>query len=65
MPQHSCYNPSNVIRTIEDGLRVAELELEANQLISNNDKCREIKNRISDTRVYLSMLYLRRWDGSS
>lgn len=52
-----------IIHTLETGIKVDTLTLEANKIVENTHECKEIRNRISDARVLLSFIHLRKFEG--
>lgn len=58
-------DPSLVIATLEKGLEIERLDLETYKALHDVDKCKEIRERISDTQVFLSILYLRQFNRRS
>jgi hypothetical protein len=50
---------ARLIHTIEEGLKIEQLHLDANEVLGNRDKCIEIENRICDSKLFLTFLYLR------
>lgn len=53
---------TSLIPTLEEGLKVDRLTLQANELINDSVACRQIRSRITDAEVLLCFLYIRTID---
>lgn len=49
--------PSRIIECLKSGLAADQLEFEANKILKNEEKCREISDRICDTEILLCLFY--------
>lgn len=47
-----------IIQILEDAIKAESLMLESNELLRDENKCQEIRARISDAKVLLSFFYL-------
>lgn len=56
-------SPAGIIKTLEAGINADRLTLEANIILGDKKKCKEISDRICDAEVLLSFIYLRRFAG--
>lgn len=53
------FDPSEVIRVIEEGLQVEKLNLEANKAIKNEIAVLILEHRITEAEIFLSFLRYR------
>jgi hypothetical protein len=55
-PLLSDLNPINVIPAIQQQIQLEKVALEANQVLNDRDSCYDIKERIIDLKILLSIL---------
>lgn len=47
-----------VIHTIEEGIEAEKRLLEANEALGNKKECKQIRERISDTKIFIAVMCL-------
>lgn len=55
--------PERIIKCLKAGLEADRLDLETSKILKNEEKCRELRDRICDTEVILCTLQLRNLSG--
>jgi len=58
----SSIDAPRIIPTIEEGLKIDRLELDAYRILNDKEKIRELRDRIVEAEVLLCLLYVRKPD---